>query len=185
MHPAFARRMRIGERMREAGYDPLPAGVLDVRAQRLRVLLPEINPIGAIWHESGAGYGLDVVDPTGDVRLLELCLAIPDEQFARGDRDRWLIRRAMEGILPPAVQWNTRRGSQGADLALRLRADAAEIDAAMNVLASSPAVREYVDVAVMQRRWTLVRDGAPAEALGAAPIFARTLLFSLFLADCP
>jgi len=184
MHPAFARRMRIGDRMRAAGYDPLQSGVLDVRAQRLRVLLPDINPIGAIWHESGAGYGLEVVDPTADVRLLEFCLAIPDEQFARGDRDRWLIRRAMEGILPPEVQWNTRRGSQGADLALRLRADAPEIDAAMNALASSPAVREYLDLDGMQRRWTLVRDGAPAAALAVAPMFARTLLFALFLADC-
>jgi asparagine synthase (glutamine-hydrolysing) len=183
MHPAFARRMRIGDRMREAGYDPLATGVLEVRAQRLRVLLPEINPIGAIWHESGAGYGLDVVDPTGDVRLLELCLAIPDEQFVRGDRDRWLMRRAMDGILPPEVQWNTRRGSQGADLALRLRADSPEIDLVMRELASSPPVREYLDPPAMERRWVLIRDGAPAAAFAAAPIFARTLLFALFLAD--
>jgi asparagine synthase (glutamine-hydrolysing) len=177
--PHFAQRIGIADRMRAAAYDPMQ--ILDPRAQQLRVLLPEINPIGAIWHEAAAGFGFDMLDPTADVRLLEFCLSIPDEQFSRGAQDRWLMRRAMEGVLPPEVQWNVRRGSQGADLSLRMRADAGSLDEAVTRLSASPIVNEYLDVPLMQKRWQQVRDGSAIQAFATAPFFARTLLFALFL----
>jgi asparagine synthase (glutamine-hydrolysing) len=181
MAPQFARRTNINARFRAAGYDPLHSAVLDARAQQLRVLLPEINPVGAVWHEAGAGYGLEIVDPTADVRLLEFVLAIPDDQFVRGANDRWLMRRGMEGILPPEVQWNVRRGRQGADLPLRLQADAEALEPVVAQLAASPIVREYLDVAAFQRSWAAVRRGTDVEAFAAAPVFTRILLFALFL----
>ena len=181
MAPEFARRMDIAARIRAAGYDPLQSAILDARAQQLRVLLPDINPIGAIWHEAGAGYRLDALDPTADVRLLEFVLRIPDEQFVRGTNDRWLMRRGMEDLLPPEVQWNVRRGRQGADLPLRLRAEGEALDAAVARLAVSPIVAEYLDTAAMQKRWAAVRGGSLLDAFAAAPTFARMLLFALFL----
>lgn len=181
MAPGFAARTRIGESMRAAGYDPLQSAILPPRAQQLRVLLPEINPVGAIWHEAGAGYGLDVRDPTADVRLLEFVLSIPDEQFVRGSNDRWLMRRGMEGVLPPEVQLNVRRGRQGADLHLRLRSERDALDAAVAGLVKSPIVAEYLDTAALLRNWRLARDGSDREAFVAAPVFARMLLWALFL----
>lgn len=179
--PAFARRIGLLGRVRGAGYDPFGSALLEPRAQRLRLLLPEINPFGATWHEAGAAHGLRVVDPTADVRLMELCLSIPDAQYARGAHDRWLLRRAMEGVLPPEVQWNTRRGVQGADLPFRLRAEADAVDDAVESVARAPLAGAYLDVAALRRRWARVRsgeaDGAPAEAVRVA----RALLFGLFL----
>jgi asparagine synthase (glutamine-hydrolysing) len=181
MAPEFARRTSIEERFRAAGYDPLHSQILDVRAQQLRILLPDINPVGAVWHEAGAGYGLDILDPTADVRLLELVLSMPDDQFVRGANDRWLMRRGMEGLLPPEVQWNVHRGRQGADLPLRLRADEQALDAAVAQLLASPLVAEYLDTPALQKSWTTVRRGSLPEAFAAAPVFARMLLFALFL----
>jgi asparagine synthase (glutamine-hydrolysing) len=181
MAPEFARRTAIEDRFRAAGYDPLHSSILDARAQQLRVLLPDINPVGAVWHEAGAGYGLEILDPTADVRVLEYVLAIPDEQFVRGTNDRWLMRRAMEGVLPPAVQWNTRRGRQGADLFLRLRADAEVLGPVVAQLAASPIVAEYLDASALQQSWARTIGGSPLEAFAAAPAFARMFLFALFL----
>jgi len=181
MSPQFARRTNIAARFRADGYDPLQSAILDDRAQRLRVLLPDINPVGAVWHEAGAGYGLDVLDPTADARLLELVLSIPGDQFVRGANDRWLMRRGTEGLLPPEVQWNVRRGRQGADLSLRLRADREALDPVVAHLAASPIVAEYLDIAALKGGWTAVRDGTGVEAFATAPHFARTLLFALFL----
>jgi asparagine synthase (glutamine-hydrolysing) len=181
MSEEFARRTNVAARFRAAGYDPLQSAILDVRAQRLRVLLPDINPFGAIWHEAGAGYGLDVLDPTADVRLLELVLSIPDDQFVRGANDRWLMRRGMEGLVPPEVQWNTRRGRQGADLSLRLRADAESLEVAVARLAGSSIVAEYLDAVALRQNWATIRSGTDAEALAAAPLFARMLAFAMFL----
>ncbi|HEX8152695.1 MAG TPA: asparagine synthase-related protein [Thermoanaerobaculia bacterium] len=181
MSPPFARRLDISAKFRAARYDPLHSSILDARAQQLRVLLPDINPIGAIWHEAAAGYGLDILDPTADVRLLELVLRIPDEQFVRGANDRWLMRRGMEGLLPPEVQWNVRRGRQGADLPLRLQADGDELDGVVAQLAKSPIVVAYLDVATLTKSWAQVREGTPLEAFAAATLFARMLGFALFL----
>jgi asparagine synthase (glutamine-hydrolysing) len=179
--PAFARRIGIVERVRAADYDCRWTNPREPLAQRLGILLPDINPIGALWHEAGAGYALDVADPTVDVRLLEFCLSIPDEQFEGGPQDRWLLRRSFEGLLPPAVQWNPRRGRQSADLSLRLRAERDEIGPTVARLAASPAVGEYLDVPALRRRWAHVERGTDAEAFAAAPALARTLLFGLFL----
>jgi asparagine synthase (glutamine-hydrolysing) len=181
--PAFAERMRVAERMRSEGYDPLLSAIMDVTTQRLAALLPGFNPTGTIWRENGAGYALDVRDPTADVRLLEYCLSVPDDQFVRGDRDRWLIRRAVEGLLPPEAQWNVRRGQQGADLVLRLRAEGEEIDPVVRALAAAPAVREYLNADLMAQHWSVIRGDDVAAGYGVVPTFVRMLFFSMFLAE--
>lgn len=177
----FASRMRIYDRMRESGYDPFYATWIEPRAQRLRFLLPGVTPIGAVWDESSAGFGVDMRDPTGDVRLLEFCLAIPDHVYANATEDRLLIRRAMEGLLPPSVQWNRRRGRQGADLVDRLRADATNVDAAVLAIIASRTARAYLNVGALRDAWARIRSTANPATMEEAMHFARLLLFGMFL----
>ena len=54
-------------------------------------------------------------DPTADKRIVEYCYAIPGEQFMRNGETKWLLRRAMDGILPKALLKERSRGRQGAD----------------------------------------------------------------------
>lgn len=182
-NPRFYERIGVAGRMRAGGYDPFHSSVLPPLAQRLGLLLPEISPFGAFWHECGAGYGIDIRDPTADVRLIEFCLGIPDSQFQRAGHDRFLIRRAMEGLLPPAVQWNRRRGVQGADIALRLQADAAETDSAVEAIRRSPAAIEYIDLDLLLSRWRAIRSAPEHVPLREVHRFGRGLQFGLFLAE--
>jgi len=91
--------------------------------------------VGPIWHVMGAAFGLEVRDPTADIRLLEYCLSVPGEQDTLGGGERMLIRRAMEGLLPTEVQWNKIRGRQAADVALRLLRHPEEMEAVLGRLA--------------------------------------------------
>ena len=50
-----------------------------------------------------AGFGIDIRTPAFDRRLVEFCIGIPEDQYLRKGRDRWLIRRAMKGRLPDVV----------------------------------------------------------------------------------
>lgn len=59
-------------------------------------------------------FGVTLLDPTGDRRLVEFCLSIPEEFFAWKGESRSLLRAAMKGILPERVRTETRRGLQGA-----------------------------------------------------------------------
>src|SRR5207249_2791570 len=61
------------------------------------------------------GWGVDLRDPTADVRLIEFCLSVPTEQFFRDGVNRALARRALADRLPPAVVEEQRKGYQGVD----------------------------------------------------------------------
>ncbi|MDJ1173965.1 asparagine synthase-related protein [Roseofilum capinflatum] len=58
------------------------------------------------WAVNGDRQGLLYSYPLLDRRILEFCLGTPPEQFVQQGCGRSLMRRAVEGILPAAVQWN-------------------------------------------------------------------------------
>jgi asparagine synthetase B (glutamine-hydrolysing) len=154
------------------------------RAIRMRTLLPRLHPFGSFWSEKGAGYGVEVRDPTTDVRLLEFCVGLPENQYARRPHSRWLMRRAVEGLVPPAVQWNTVPGRQGADIPLRLRADAQNVSEAIEEIAMCPAAIEFLNLPLMRARWESLRGELGPESFEQAGELTRSLLVGRFLARC-
>ena len=183
--PAFDRDFAVLERMRREGYDPFMSETLNGIGQRLLYLRPDVSPVGAMWSERGAAYGLEVRDPTADVRLLEYCMAVPDEEYVRDGWDRSLMRRSMEGLLPPEIRHNRRRGMQGGDLLFRFRADARATAAALDEVTSAPLVRRYLDVEKMRTLWAAVLDTGNQDGLYSSFVLSRALLIALFLAREP
>lgn len=184
IHPAFARSLALEERMRESGHDPTfnTRRFPDSRAARLAILKPGSSPGGALWHANGSAHGLEARDPTLDKRLLEFCLGIPDDQYWRDGQERWLIRRAMEGRLPPEVLWNRRKGLQAADLARRLAASRREVEEALAQMEQSAPAREWLDLPRM--RAVLEQTAGPvtpALTQRCMAILARGLSVGLFL----
>ena len=93
-----------------------------------------------------------------------------------------LVRRAMDGLLPPQVQWNTIRGRQAADVALRLLDHRAEMEAALGSLESAPAVAEYIDLAALRAAWqALLAHVTPQTAQQATMLLLRGVMAGLFL----
>lgn len=153
INEAFARRIRVTQVMRDEGHDPTHSQPVPGLARRYATLLPTSNPLGALWHTMGAAYGVEVRDPTADVRLLRFCLGVPADQDRRGDQGRLLIRRAMAGALPPEVLAAERFGQQAADIGRRLLADRPAVEALLASLGRSPAAAEYLDVPMLARSW--------------------------------
>ncbi len=149
INAAFARSLDLKRKMKERGHDPTFSSSANSYQARLQILRPEANIVGATWAENGAAYGLEVRDPTMDKRLMEFCLAIPDEQYRLNGQDRYLIRRAMQGLLPDAVRLNNRRGLQAADLGYRLLAELPRVQAMMARLEQSSLAREVLDLPKM------------------------------------
>jgi len=182
IHPEFARRLNVIERMKHADFAPgrgLPIAPL---MERELTMVRNGTMAGPIWHKFGAAFGLDVLDPTADVRLLEFCMGVPDEQHSFHGGERMLMRRAMNGILPPEVHMNTRRGKQAADFACRLLATPAETNAELNRLESSAKARYYLDLDAMRRAWTeLQSEQTPRTARLAESLLIRGIMTGLFL----
>jgi asparagine synthase (glutamine-hydrolysing) len=174
--PRFAARVGLYEAARRSGFDP-ELTLATPRERRLAYLLPGKLPTGAWWHQRSAAHGIDMRDPTADVRVLEFCVGTPDGQFAREGRDRWLARRAVARLAPSEIAWNTRRGAQGADFAHRLRADADSVAAAVDRVASSAAAREYLDLGSLRPGWAAIAAGGSDRVLE----LSRAVSFGLFL----
>ena len=99
-----------------------------------------------VHSQSGGLSGRQQYDPTLDIKVIEFCLGLPNDQFARLSRKRLLIKRAMTGRLPNEVLWNKKRGLQGADFNHRLLQQKDEILEAIRKLEKDPAVCHYVNL---------------------------------------
>ncbi|MBI5052733.1 MAG: asparagine synthetase B [Chloroflexi bacterium] len=147
IHPDFARRLNLLDQLLSAPDTLLALAPRDPPAQRYRIMMPGRNFAGAMQAQMAAAYGLEMRDPTGDVRVLEFTFSVPDHIFIDPETgmDRWLIREAMKDRLPDVVRLNRQRGRQAGDRVPRLRACAAEVEIALDEIARGPAT-EYVDV---------------------------------------
>ena len=153
IHPTFAERIKLPDQIQESEHQLNQAARRDPRARQRQALLPMLTGAGQVWHELGTAWGIDVRDPTIDQRVIEYCLGIPVDQFRQNGITRWLFRRAMEGILPSHIQWNTRRGLQSADLGHRLITTRQEVESALNDVAASSLAQEYLNLPRMQAVW--------------------------------
>ena len=82
-----------------------------MRAEWLRLVLSSglIAESGAV---RDALTGVRRCDPTGDVRVIELCATQPPWARRRDGRTRVVVRDAMADRLPPSIAERTRRGAQ-------------------------------------------------------------------------
>jgi asparagine synthase (glutamine-hydrolysing) len=152
------------------------------RRQWLQIL-PYICTIGSNWHSLGAAYQLEVRDPTMDKRLLEFCFAIPQTQFVGDGKNRWLMRRAAQGLLPPEVQWERRRGLQGSDIGFRILADSNEVSQLLKTLEQSQLAMRYVNTKQIIDAWVRLNQESsnPLQADGYAVLGG--LMVGMFLAS--
>src|SRR5262249_22775436 len=93
-----------------------------------------------------ASFRIDYRTPAFDRHLVEFCIGIPEDQYLREGRERWLIRRAMHGRLPDAVLNNKKRGAQAADWYPRLTRERIHIAEEVKRLAANVDVASIVDL---------------------------------------
>jgi asparagine synthase (glutamine-hydrolysing) len=104
MEPDFARRIHLAERIR--------------RGQAVRRRFPTFaqedlyrttsSGFGAHFSEveerSAAWFGLEQRHPLHDRRMIEFALALPEEQRWRRDQPKFILRQAMQGLLPESIR---------------------------------------------------------------------------------
>lgn len=80
---------------------------------------------------------------------MELCLALPPEQKLHQGWTRVILRRAMAGILPPEVEWRTRKANLSANFKRKLL-DYERSTLERVILKQPQVIEEYVDVPALQ-----------------------------------
>ncbi len=103
LHPDFA------DKLVQADPGPLPVQRERPGARRnqLELLAHGHIPTRAEWWATEAPEsGLDYRYPMLDRRLVEFSLGLPPQFYFRSGWSRYILRRALEGIVPSLVQWN-------------------------------------------------------------------------------
>ncbi|MDF2114888.1 asparagine synthase-related protein [Roseiarcaceae bacterium H3SJ34-1] len=144
----FARQTGVAEEALAVG------GNLDnIRAKGYDVRLGILHRVelGLYWRGFKRRFGIDILDPTADRRVIEYCLAIPHEQFFVGSVEKSLLKTAFRGILPERVLSEKSKGLQAADWHVAAQAAQAEMVAEIGRLEQSPLASRALDLPRMRK----------------------------------
>ena len=64
-----------------------------------------------ILDKAGAMEGIEFRYPFWDKRLVEFCLALPADQKLKQGWSRYVLRKAMQNVLPPEIQWRRNKNN--------------------------------------------------------------------------
>ena len=181
IHPCFESTQRVVERARESGYSLRYRPVSDMRSLRLKAVMSQDFAIYSTAYR--AMYGVETRSPAADVRIVEFCLALPENQFLRDGESRRLIRSSMKGHLPETVLANRKRGLQAADWFERLAGARPLVLAELERLKRSDLARRVLDLERMDRlvRCLPAGDVRNFESISEYQVLQRGLMTGRFL----
>ena len=149
INPGFARAMQVEERLRAARLDRFNARRAGEVAYRILMLRGGADVLDT-YSGFRPQFGIETRDPTGDLRVVEYCFAIPGFQYLRGGVTRWLIRRAMQDRLPDRVRERNTIGAQSSDWTEWLPLMRDELHAELLLLERSATANRCLDLRKMR-----------------------------------
>ena len=122
LKPGFLKKYDIikYQRMvdRKEGYNQV---ITRDQAAEFMLDMPVSQNVNTYDTKFGLHYGVINRDPSKDKRMIELLMAMPDDQFTDDGIERRLIRKYLDDLIPDEIRMEVfRRGRQSADLVDRL-----------------------------------------------------------------
>lgn len=97
----------LEKRLKGRGFYNYPIKYSDNNEMKKNIVDPiAFSQIALIETKLSLAHGIVNRDPTNDKRVIEFCISLPDNQFVRYGKERYLIRRAMKNILPDKIRLN-------------------------------------------------------------------------------
>ncbi|MFJ8352999.1 lasso peptide isopeptide bond-forming cyclase [Bacillus paramycoides] len=186
INPEFAKKMNVFNRLKEQDIDITGMSILNAydmkREQFEKTYYWSIN--GTYETKLSLRYALWDRDPTNDLRVIQFCLSVPEEQYVQNGLDRSLIRRATKNFLPDKVRLNQRvRGVQGADGVYRMSPFWNEFIEEVEELSVDPVISEFLNVEVIKKAISKIcKEPRPEYAFDLDfRILMRSLIFYRFI----
>jgi asparagine synthase (glutamine-hydrolysing) len=155
IRPDFTRDIDLSGRCSKAGYNMhLQFNSEDGLGMRLE-MLKWVEHSSDIFTALRALTGVETRSPLLDIRLLEFCLSLPEEQFLKDGNFRRLPRVVMDGRLPQPVLENNLIGSQNPEIMRRVKAVRSGMLAEIEELKQVPLAARAID---LPRLSQIVRD---------------------------
>ncbi len=182
-NPAFLERLDYCQR-RQALQPTLPPPQSE-REHQWRTLTSGLMvlPLEIVGSLS-AVHKVETRHPFLDKRLVEYCLALPSSQKLNQGWSRVVMRRGMEGILPPAIQW---RGSKGSSTAVFFHGlqkyDRQLLDEVVNK--DLNWIEDYIDLSYCRKYYSTVMEGKCQEVAALWFVITLALWFRYHRCEAP
>lgn len=178
LHPELLADIKPSLRREASTYYPYHSSA---REGQLQLLKPGENPRCYLGGLKSLVHGIDYRDPTGDTRVIEHCLSIPNEAYFNSRHEgKQVIRQTMKGILPDKVLNSRLKGLQSADLYYRILKYRSETEDVLTSLRTSPTAQAWMNLPKLEKEWNLLLKGHKTDVMSAAHFF-KGLAFSYFL----
>ncbi len=109
---------------------------------------------------------------------MEFCLSLPGHQKLYQGWNRVVMRRAMEGVLPPEVQWRSNKQDLSPNFNLRLLEDEREVLEDV-VIGQPDCVADYIEHSVLLSKYERYTENPRRTRDGFAVFWA--VIFTLWL----
>ncbi|MFB9868666.1 asparagine synthetase B family protein [Vreelandella sulfidaeris] len=146
--PDWSKQMGTQQRAKQAGYDTSFQPAWQGRQQRIQAMQTMEN---GDYNALANTYGLEMRDPTADVRLIEFCLAVPESQYVGDGHFKWLLRRLMQDSLPPEILEAKTRGLQSADWYEQIDRSLPQIREELEKLKAHDSANDYLDIESLEK----------------------------------
>lgn len=120
-------------------------------------------------------FSLEARYPFFDRRLMEFCLALPPGQKLHLGWQRFVLRQAMEGILPPQVQWRFTKANLSPNFTRRLL-DFEQKTMKDIVLKHPDIIEKYVDIPTLRAAYSRYVSNSLQKNRDALSIYGVTTL---------
>lgn len=140
--------MSTQKRLKQADFDPSFQPTWQGRQQRVQALNKMEN---GDYNALANTYGIEMRDPTADLRLIEFCLAVPESQYLGNGQFKWLLRRAMKDVLPPEILNIKTRGLQSADWHEQIDRAVPQIREELEKLKAHGSASGYLDLQSLEK----------------------------------
>jgi asparagine synthase (glutamine-hydrolysing) len=151
LHPRVEAELNMAERLRAAG-DRRYVHARDGMELRLQGLTVRGAMAGEVLAWTRARHGVETRDPTGDVRVIDFCMSLPEDQFLRHGETRWLGRRLLRAAgVPREITENTKRGAWCPEWFARLERRRPQFDIEIANLRESPTAGRLIDLDMLSR----------------------------------
>ena len=161
LNHSFRQRVGLDERLR-AQQENYAGLIITTRREHGAALHDELLIHGLeTFDKIGGAFGVEPRYPFCDRRVAEVCLAMPFAQRLYRGWSRSVLRRGMDGILPPEVQWRKGKSDISAHFSLGLGGIHRERIETM-LGPQSERIASYFDVIQLRQAYERYR-GAPLD----------------------
>jgi asparagine synthase (glutamine-hydrolysing) len=171
-------RRSVLRRLAQAERRDGPAAAVSDRAMHVEGLTqPVYQLVLEIADKCASAFGVEPRYPFFDRRLMELCVAVPEELKFRDGWGRLVFRRAMDGVLPREIQWRSTKADLSSNFRQRLR----EVSRPAAEGIAWSALAPYVDVDRLRAAFRRFTASEQTTSNGTACLLFRATVLAAWL----